>query len=1292
MSIEFSRQPRFLPEIPRGELEIPNPPIINEKPDISWFSILAPPAVMLVITLFIALTMKSVFLLISISMTVMTLIVSLTGATSQIKKYKKKKKEREEKYLQFIKDTRSELAIAREQQTKAMNEMNPEPAECIQRILRTDHKLWEKTPAYHDFLALRIGLGSAPLELKIKYSKQAIILESDPLLMEPQRVALEYEKIPNVPITANLVSSEICGIAGEKEKITELVKLMLLQLVTHHGYDDVKLVILASEEGLEQWNWLKYVPHLWDDEQRIRFMLCGSAIAHQTLTLLNDVFKERELKSEGAVGMLPHYVFVVEDTSLLENEQISKYLYNGSAKLGISTIFLAASASYLPMNCKTVITLQGKSGEIIDRLSGEKIAFTPDQLEYKDLEMAARKLTPLRIKSSAANFSLPASISLLETLQVEKVTEVDVLIRWNKNKTYRGMSVPIGAKAGGSLFNLDMHETGHGPHGLVAGTTGSGKSELLQSIIISQAIHYHPHDIVFVLIDYKGGGMADVFKGMPHLVGTITNLGGNQTTRALLSIKSELMRRQRLFSEYGVNNIDRYQKLYYSRKDSEMPAIPHLVMIADEFAELKQDQPDFMKELVSAARVGRSLGVHLILATQKPAGVVDDQIWSNSKFKLCLKVQDEADSKDVIKRPDAAMIKEPGRAYIQVGNDEIFELFQSTYSGADYDPEGELQKSENKTKRLYRLALNGISEQIYPLEEEKMAKNEVPSQLSAMVQHITRSAQQFGIEPLKGPWLPPLAETLYLEEVSESGFRQGEWLKREQLLSVPIGVLDDPRGQRQEPLEIDFATEGNLFVYGTPGTGKTVLLKTLCLSMAQLYSPVDVNMYIMDFGGSSLKSFEKLPHVGGVMTLEQESIIQQFMLYLFRMIEERKSAFEEAGLDGFVEYRKSGGKMPAVVVLIDNYFALSETYEEVDTQMIVLAREGTKYGIYVVATATNASLVRYKFSVNFKMAITYQMTDKSDYDGIVGRTEGLEPAKVAGRGLIRGTPPLEFQTALPEYQEQMTDDVINMLTATSMRAAPIPVMPAMIDIRELNTDTDDLAIGLANHNLQPLSINLVSQPVQMIAGDPLSGKSTLLVSWITMLAEKLRDLEVYALDSSSMGIYQMMDLPQVTDLAQVEDMGELVEYIKEKIETRRNQLISYRMAGRDVNEVLEQWNQIVFVFDRLSEFTGNDMYTLHELLERIVKQERGLKIAVLAADDTADLAANWDSLGKVIREEQTGILLGSLREQNLFSASLPYGVQEKHLEQGDGYFLVKNRYTGLRCAVLQEKAMRKVTV
>lgn len=1273
---EFSRQPRFLPEMPAGEVEVPNPPSAYDKPEIAWFALLAPPAVMLTITMLLAMTSQSRYMLLSIAMTVMTLIVSLTTAASQISKYKRKKKEREKKYLQFIADTRSDLQLAREQQIKAMSEMSPDPSACLQRMLDLDNRLWERTPASPDFLSLRLGVGSVPSALRINYSKQAIIMESDPLIMEPQRLALEFNRVQGVPVSMNLIQSEICGIAGEEESAFAVVTQMLLQLVTHHGYDDVRVVVLSSEENLDKWNWLRHLPHLWTDGFELRFLLCGKAISHAVLGELNTLFREREQRKIGGAP-LPHFVFIVEDHTLLEEEPITKYLYNKCASLGISSVYMAKHQAYLPMNCKQVVSLQGKTAELADRETGEKTIFNPDLVDVKLLEHAVRKLAPLRLKPAGGNFTLPSSLTLLDMLQVKTAGEVDLLSRWTRNKPYQGMSVPVGVKAGGSLFQLDMHETGHGPHGLVAGTTGSGKSELLQSIIISLAIHHHPHDVVFVLIDYKGGGMADIFQGMPHLVGTITNLGGNQTTRALLSIKSELMRRQRIFSEYGVNNIDKYQKLYYSgTKQAGMPAIPHLIMIADEFAELKQDQPDFMKELVSAARVGRSLGVHLILATQKPAGVVDDQIWSNSKFKICLKVQEERDSNDVLKRPDAAMIKEPGRAYIQVGNDEIFELFQSAYSGADYDPDGELQKSENKAKRIFDVSLNGRTEQIYPLSEDKIVKHELPSQLGAMVEQITRTAKQSGIIPLDGPWQPPLAEQVYLDHIMEEGdLNPGRWRAQDQLLSVPVGRMDDPRSQSQNVLNVDFGSEGSLFVYGASGTGKTVFLQTILMSMALRYSPEDVHAYIMDFGGNSLRLFEKLPQVGGVMTIEEKGTIDQFIMYVFREIERRKVLFEESRSPGFNLYRSSGKKLPAIVIMIDNYFALSESYEDVDTHMMLLAREGTKYGIYLVATATNSTFVRYKFSVNFKLAVAFQMTEKSDYDAIVGRTEGLEPMKIPGRGLVRGKPPLEFHASLPELEGVNMEQLLDQLDrAAVVRAAPIPVMPSAIYIEEINSDVGKLAIGLGNSDLQPVHIDLYTTPVIMVAGEAMSGKSTILKSWISVM----KNADIYAMDSQGMGLFEILNAPNVKDLSAAGDL--LIDEIKELLDSRRQQLAACRREQGDLKELVNSWKQIVFAFDKLSEFTESDNYALKELIERIVKQERGMKVAVLAADNTSDFSGNWDSLGKAVKEEQTGLLLGSIKEQNLYSARMPYGEAEKEMEFLDGYFIIKNKFTGLRGA------------
>ncbi|WMT42043.1 hypothetical protein RE628_06295 [Paenibacillus sp. D2_2] len=479
---EFSRQPRFLSEMPRGELEIPNPPNAYDKPEISWFALLAPPAVMLVISMLLAMTSHSMYMLLSISMTVMTLIVSLTSAASQIKKYKRKKKEREQKYLQFIADSRSELQLAREQQIKAMNEMNPDPIACLQRIQELDNRLWERTTSSPDFLSLRLGVGSVPAALRINYTKQAIIMETDPLLMEPQRLALEFDRVHGVPVSINLLASEICGIAGEEDKAFEVVTQMLLQLVTHHGNDDVRVVILASEEGLEKWDWIKHLPHLWSDGYGVRFLLCGKAIAHAVFGELNEVFKEREMKKLGGIS-LPHYVFVIEEPSLLEEEPINKYLYNKCASLGISSVYMAKNQAYLPMNCKQVILVQGKTGELADRETGEKTTFNPDTVNRQQLIESVRKLAPLRIKNSGGNFSLPTSLTLLDMLQAKKTWEINLLSRWNMNKPYQGMSVPIGAKAGGTLFHLDMHETGHGPHGLVAGTTGWGKVSCFRALL-----------------------------------------------------------------------------------------------------------------------------------------------------------------------------------------------------------------------------------------------------------------------------------------------------------------------------------------------------------------------------------------------------------------------------------------------------------------------------------------------------------------------------------------------------------------------------------------------------------------------------------------------------------------------------------------------------------------------------------------------------------------------------------------------------------------------------------------
>jgi len=1279
--------------MPFGKKEIESPPSMPNKPDISWAGILLPPATMIIVTLLMAVTeQQGAYMLMSMLMTVVALVNSLVSVSRQKKKYRKGKRQRETKYLQYIADVKSELSLQQNMQVVAMTEMNPDPNFCMNRIRNTDSKLWERTPAHDDFLSVRVGIGNVPFAIDLEFQKQRFNLDDDPLVCEPQKIGLEYEKVNNVPVCMNLFKDEICGLVGENKRVIDTLNTIMLQIITNHGYDDVSIVLLLKEENVPRLEWMKFLPHVWDPDYKVRFLACGKAMSHQVLSSLCDIIRARELAKKDAgnavSAALPHYLFVVDDPALLEQEQIAKYLHNPNKELGVSCLFTADNKAYLPTNCKTVLSVGSKAHELSTKDGSAKIIFNPDIIDADKLDFIGRKLAPLRIKSATSSFELPKSITLSQMYKIKRTAEMDLQSRWSTNRTYMGMNVPIGARAGNELFYLDMHETGYGPHGLVAGTTGSGKSELLQSIIISLAMNYHPHDVVFVLIDYKGGGMADVFQGMPHLVGTITNLGGNQTTRALVSIKSELQRRQRVFSEHGVNNIDKYQKLYHNG-GAKIP-IPHLIMIADEFAELKAEQPDFMKELVSTARVGRSLGVHLILATQKPGGIVDDQIWSNSKFKISLKVQDINDSRDVIKREDAAYIKEPGRAYIQVGNDEVFELFQSAYAGADYDPTGEKDKGANKDQTVYRVALHGRCDKIYPLLEEKIAKTELPSQLKAMVEHIISTADELSISALQGPWPPPLAEELFIDDLfaEESGFdyEKGSWRNSSGTLAPPVGILDNPREQIQDLLTFDFLNDGNLFVYGMPGSGKTVFLQTLCLSLAHHYSPQEVCIYVLDFGGGAFRRMETLPHIGGLMTVEEEFKINKFLVFIFHLIEERKKEFLLTKVDGFAQYKeKTDKEMPGVFIILDNYTALAELYDRIADQFLTLAREGQKYGIYIVASANQEKA--YRFSVNFKMAVSFEMTDKTDYDMIVGRCQGLEPARNPGRALLRHKPPLEFQTANCCFRDKSMEEILDTFDAFVQagkieRAMSIPQMPDVVDIYDINDSENGsvLNFALMSDTLRPIGIDTVLNHVFLVAGEPAKGKSTLLASMASYMLGN-GNAKVYMKDSLSAGFFALQNLENVVNLDELEDEYDFTSEIETLIDQRRAELNECRKSGGDLSELKAGWEQIIFLVDNIVEFSENSAGALTDLLERIGKKEAGLKVAIWAAGNAGDLVSAYDAAVKVFKDAQCGIMLGSLRENVPFNVTLPYGSYEKpEFEKAEGYLVLRNKYASIKAA------------
>lgn len=406
------------------------------------------------------------------------------------------------------------------------------------------------------------------------------------------------------------------------------------------------------------------------------------------------------------------------------------------------------------------------------------------------------------------------------------------------------------------------------------------------------------------------------------------------------------------------------------------------------------------------------------------------------------------------------------------------------------------------------------------------------------------------------------------------------------------------------------------------------------------------------------------------------------------MMEERKEAMAQHFVANIQAYNKmSEQKFPYIILVIDNYFALSETYEEVDEKILTLSREGLKYGIYLIVTSNSPTLIRYKFSINFKMAISLQLTDETEYSNVVGRTEGLVPDKVLGRGLIKVEYPVEFQATLPYGKEQTILDVVKYFNKMDgiKKAVPIPQMPERISILKINQETspDMLTIGLNQNDMLPVTIDLKTNIAIMVAGEVQTGKSTTLISWIKAIRKKVGEeqLQLYLADSNNMGLFNLAQEIEHFDLKNGE-IEEITSELRDTLEQRREELNECRRNNGDVNQVYTSWKQIVIAFDNINEFAEDGDFDFKELMEFVIKKCYGLKVIILAAGIEAEYNENWDGLVKAIKEAQVGVLLGSIKEQSLYNIRVPYGYYEKEMQLGDGYLITKNKYIPLKLATI----------
>lgn len=1245
----YKKSPRIHRKLHSETIEIKEPPRKESMAKGSLVQIIVPPLCMLGVTIFMSIFMKrGLYVIASICMTLVTSIFSIQRFFSERKEIGRKNKTRERVYSDYLVRLRAHVRKRRNQEREILDYQAP-PIEMLERMAITcDSRLYERSPEDEDFLQVMLGYRSGESSIIVNYRNDELRTEEDELQEEALRTAQDFETIDRIPVTVNL-RKEHLGIVGEAKQIHNQLQYLMAQICFFHSYHDLQIVFISNEQNAEKYAYLRWYPHLRIQAVNVVAGIYTDSIRDQVLGSILQIVKDRKQKIEESskgLAFSPHFIFVIDEPRLIQDHAIMEYLGRRSRELSISIIYTTMQLARLPENIRTVCVLDNSETGHLLMEEGIRInqAFRCVSMENVDVEQMSRTAASV-IHEKGMVSRIPEGITFFEMFHITRPEELHVTKRWASHEAHKSLAVPLGVREQDNYVELNLHEKAHGPHGLVAGTTGSGKSEIVQSYILSLAVNFHPYEVGFLLIDYKGGGMANLFQKLPHLLGTITNLDGAESYRAMVSIKSELARRQRIFNQYNVNHINGYHQLYKLGKVTE--AIPHLFLISDEFAELKKEQPEFMKELVSAARIGRSLGIHLILATQKPSGVVDEQIWTNSKFKLCLKVQNESDSREMIKTPDAAAITQPGRAYLQVGNNEIYELFQSAFSGAPYSEEE--SGEEERDIRVWMVNELGQGRLINQDLGGSMESNRIrKTQLDVVVEHISEIFDKLSLPPVKSPWLPPLGKVMvspHLRNIKDSSSFD------KITLNVALGMEDIPSEQSQEEFMIDFLHNGHVMLFASTGYGKTVFLETILLSLCACNSVRNLNAYILDFGNNAMIALKALPHVADYISYDDVEKQQKLIRLLAQEMKERKQMMADAMAQNFDIYNQSADKkLKAILILLDNYDVVKEL--GIDENFFVqLARDGANLGIYLAMTASRSSVVKYALMNQIKTKIAGYNYEPMEARNIVGRSE-YELPDIKGRTLVKGESinlmqiysPVDFQTGL-EYNRNL-QQLIGRITSesTETKAKGIAVLPGQFTLSMLPEyeagAAADIVLGLEKQQVVKLGITTSDTPF-LIVGPVRSGKSN---AGRVVLKQAKQFERLYLFDARDFEYQEFASKDNVVYIDSAEAVTECMEELKDLIEERKEECRQSRgrMGIAEFYRTLERYCILINGVSDFAELIKESSDVTGTILQAA---ETGILIVMIG--HASHIPARTET-GKLVKAAENGLILGEFGGNTAF--------------------------------------------
>ncbi|NUT97896.1 MAG: type VII secretion protein EccCa [Saccharothrix sp.] len=1110
------------PEMPAGELVLQPPPEIPPPPGRQWvqlFTVLPMVAMMGATILMFSGSMTGqirfvVYGLMGVGMLGMVVMGLLQGGGPS----KREMGHARRKYLRHLAQHRLRLRRSVRRQREVMEYLHPDPGSLWS--LAASHRLWERRKDDPDFGVARIGRGAQSPTTAVVAPDTKPLEELEPLsALALRRFITTYATVDRLPVAIAVNGFSRVHLRGDRAAALGLARSLLAQLATLHSPEDLRIAVCADEAHRPDWEWLKWLPHALHPERTDALgplRLVAATVPALESMLEEELAKRPRFDPEvDARSPGPHLVVLLDGGAVAG----SGHLMTGGGVEGVTVLDLTTTPPRT-VDRTTVVLDVAADGELTaETTDGATTLGVADSFGPQAAEGLARQLAPLRLTAGVrGDAPLTTELGLADLLELGDPYAFDPDDTWVPRPNRDRLRVKYGIRGDGTPIELDLKESaqdGMGPHGLLIGATGSGKSELLRTLVLALAVTHPPSSLNFALVDFKGGATFTRLDALPHTSAVITNLADelHLVDRMTDAINGELIRRQELLRAAGnFSSLRDYEKARAA--GAPLPEVPTLLVICDEFSELLSAKPDFIDMFVQIGRVGRSLGVHLLLASQRLEEGRLRGLETHLSYRIGLRTFSELESRAVLGVSDAFQLpRAPGHGFLKVGMDPM-ERFRAAYvSGVHQRHTG----PDVPTTGSERFVLHEFTTSYVPPDLEVEETTPEPDQdavgetlLDILVDRLAGRGT-----PAHQVWLPPLKESPTLDALlppltvdPDRGLTTGEGT-----LKPVLGLVDRPFEQRRDPLVLDLSgAAGHVLVLGAPQTGKSTTLRTLMTALALGHTPREVQFYCLDFGGGALAALVDLPHVSGVSGRLATGAVRRTVAEVATVLAHRERLFAEHGIDGMATYRRlrAEGRFADhphgdVFLVIDGWQTLRGEFADLEESVGDIAARGLSYGVHVVASAARSFDLRMNIRDLFGSKLELRIGDP--IDSVVDRRAAMSvPVDAPGRGISMSAH--QMLIALPRVDgkptaDDSTDALRALVTSISTawqgdRAPSVRLLPGVLPLTELPAQDQltgpeaGLAVGIHEKDLSPMRLDFTADPHFFLLADTQSGKTSFL--------------------------------------------------------------------------------------------------------------------------------------------------------------------------------------------------------